>query len=87
MLSRCTSIVLLDRLKYIEGPEENTNELFNLENDPGELNNIYDVSKDKAALLASNLNKWRQTCSSAGPADTKIRQEDLEVLKSLGYVE
>jgi len=73
--------------KYIEGPKENTKELFNLETDPGELINRFEVFPDKVAELQTKLEIWKRTYSRSTPVDKKISAEDLLRLKSLGYIE
>ncbi len=77
----------IDKWKYIDGPDENTKELFDLEQDPGELNNIYAFFPDQANSLAEKLERWRKDFTSTKPAQTVIQPEDIEKLKSLGYVE
>ena len=73
--------------KYIEGPKEKTKELFDLENDPGELINRYKVFPDKVTELQTKLDIWKSTYSRSTPVDKKISAEDLSRLKSLGYIE
>ena len=79
--------VRLGDYKYIEGKEENTKELFNLTVDPGELTNIYNTEADKAAELASNLNQWMDTHKNNASEQGKISPDDLQRLRTLGYVE
>ncbi len=73
--------------KYIDGPQEQTQELFNLLVDPGELNNVCGGHTHQTQNLVAQLDRWRKHCTSAATAQSSIPPEDLEKLKSLGYVE
>ena len=79
--------IRLGTLKYIEGQEEETKELFDLSADPQELTNLYTTFPKKAAQLASKLEQWRQKHAGAKPVRGRISEEDLARLRSLGYVE
>ena len=72
------------RYKFIEAP---TPELYDLQEDPGELRNIYDRYLDVATSLRERLAEL----SAEGGADSDSAMEDLdpdtlEKLMSLGYV-
>jgi arylsulfatase A-like enzyme/Flp pilus assembly protein TadD len=72
------------RYKFIEAP---TPELYDLQEDPGELRNIYDRYLDVATSLRERLAEL----SAEGVADSDSAMEDLdpdtlEKLRSLGYV-
>ncbi|MBN1763808.1 MAG: sulfatase [Sedimentisphaerales bacterium] len=73
--------------KYIEGPEEKTRELFDLSKDTEELNNLYSSEAVKAQELAGLLYAWRKNNTSADSSPGRISEDDLEKLKTLGYVE
>jgi len=73
--------------KYIEGLEENTKELFDLESDPNELTNLYADFPDISSDLASRLEEWKQANSRAYSTRPEISEEDLAPLKALGYIE
>jgi choline-sulfatase len=73
--------------KYIEGAEEKSKELFNLDSDPRELRNLYDTSPRKALTLASQLEVMKRRYSGADSKKRVISKDDLSTLKSLGYVE
>lgn len=68
--------------KYVEAP---TPELYDLENDPGETNNVEeehgDVADGMAALLASLAAE-----AEAPSADVELDDASREALESLGYV-
>ena len=72
--------------KYIEGEEEGTKELFDLDADPGERNNLYESHREIAEALSAKIAAWK----AAYGRESKLQDlspEDLERLKALGYVE
>lgn len=73
--------------KYIEGDEEKSKELFNLKSDPQELTNLLTINQKKASELSSLLTKWKVAYSRVDTINSKIPEEDLKRLKTLGYVE
>ncbi|MBN1766016.1 MAG: sulfatase [Sedimentisphaerales bacterium] len=73
--------------KYIEGEEENTRELFNLANDPHELNNIFNKEPKVVTEMTTLLQKWKDKHITAKIAPAAIPKDDLDKLKSLGYIE
>ena len=87
--SRC---VIDGRYKFIQTPYKRTEELYDLDTDPLENNNLLkgataDISKN-AGKLRDQLEKWAQ---SAHPLETYFEQqqrnETIERLKSLGYIQ
>ncbi|MBN1763930.1 MAG: sulfatase [Sedimentisphaerales bacterium] len=73
--------------KYIETPEQNKFELFNLLSDPGETNNVFAEHPRQVSQLKISLNNWKNTHKPSTPAKQSIAPDDLEKLKSLGYVQ
>jgi arylsulfatase A-like enzyme len=73
------------RWKYIEAPEEGTKELYDLDADPKELENVADRFPTEVASLARELGTWKQAHASSAPEQT-LSESDVEALKSLGYV-
>jgi len=73
--------------KYIEGEEEGTRELFNLEDDPGELVNLYESSRTVADELRARIAAWKSDYARETGDRPKPSPEDLERLRALGYVE
>jgi arylsulfatase A-like enzyme len=65
-------------------------ELFNLDEDPGELNNLYAAESERASEMEDELvaleNVWRQRADTATTTPTPMDQESLEMLASLGYI-
>ncbi len=73
--------------KYILCQEENKRELFDLAKDPQEMKNLYTVFPDKARALSSQLETWKESVIVQDSVQPHISEDDLERLKSLGYVE
>ncbi len=72
--------------KFIQSPRP---ELYDLKNDPGEVKNLYDASADRASALKKKLEQELLKLGSGGLGageTAKTRTEDLEKLRSLGYV-
>ncbi|MBW2726069.1 MAG: sulfatase [Deltaproteobacteria bacterium] len=72
--------------KYIEAAQERSFELFDLDEDPGETNNLFEAMPREAETLASQLRDWRARSSSSGFAET-VDPEAAAALKALGYVQ
>lgn len=63
-------------------------ELYNLKDDPLELNNLANVRLEVVASLAKRLDEWCQTAKTCSPGLKQgISQYDKEKLRSLGYFE
>lgn len=73
--------------KYIEAKEENTKELFDLNADPQELNNIYSSFPEKVTELETRLEKWKNQYAKHNVKQNTISDEDRKRLESLGYVD
>ncbi len=73
--------------KYIEGTEDGSKELFNLERDPGERSNLYEPDSAKASELATRIDAWRRTHERNDVISPEVTDADKERLKALGYVE
>ena len=81
--------VRFENMKYIEGVEDNVKELFDLFSDPLEKRNLYASDPKKAEELASMIVECKAKCSRPGSSQTpgRISRDDIDALKSLGYVE
>jgi arylsulfatase A-like enzyme len=73
--------------KYIVGEEEGTRELFNLQEDPGELVNVCERFPAVADELQEKLAAWKEAFGREDGGLETLSPEDLERLKALGYVE
>jgi arylsulfatase A-like enzyme len=75
----------LGRFKYIEAPEENRVELYDLEADAGEKRDIAAQRPKETVALQVALARWRER---RGPRATDDASEDTqEALRALGYVQ
>lgn len=79
--------IRVGRWKYIEGAEEGTKELFDLDADPGEGSNLYSKLPEKAAALALQLESWRLSHTPDGLVQVPVSNEDEQRLHALGYVD
>lgn len=66
------------------GPEI---ELFNLADDPEELSNLADSEADRREELAALIESWDTATSKEDTDAANLSEDDIEALKSLGYVE
>jgi tetratricopeptide (TPR) repeat protein len=80
--SELTSIRTND-WKYIEAPEP---ELYNLKEDPHEVNNLISLQADKARLMREQLLKMIAIGHKAQQKTETMDAERLEQLASLGYI-
>lgn len=67
-------------------------ELYDIENDPNELNNLINVETKIAGELQKELFKWMESAKGidglpSSPEQLSVDKETEEVLRSLGYVE
>lgn len=75
------------RWKLIDAPDEGRRELYDLEGDPQERNNIVADHSDVADRLAAAIKQWHARQLELAPADPQQpSQEDLRRLELLGYV-
>lgn len=80
--------VIFDGWKLIWTPFQQPGmlyELYDVESDPDETDNLYEVEKARAGVLEKYLQEW-MTLQSQSVEDTRPTQKDLEILKSLGYI-
>ncbi len=62
-------------------------ELYNLANDPGELKNLIDEEKPRAEDMRKVIEEWDAKIPKGSAEAAELDGEDIEALKSLGYVE
>jgi arylsulfatase A-like enzyme len=80
--------VIFDGWKLIWTPFQQPGmlyELYDVESDPDETDNLYEAEKARAGVLEKYLQEW-MTLQSQSVEDTRPTQKDLEILKSLGYI-
>ncbi len=78
------------RYKYMISAD-GTRELYDIQSDPGELNNLIDTHPDIAAPLVSHLRQWHDSMPAytrpVAATDTdNISESTLQSLRSLGYL-
>ncbi|MHC5182710.1 MAG: sulfatase-like hydrolase/transferase, partial [Planctomycetota bacterium] len=83
----CSSLLSLtgDRWKYIQSSEP---ELYDLKNDPGELDNLIEPEAKRARLLQDELKLLiaEQVRETGSRSDQELDDESRKKLESLGYV-
>ena len=77
--------VLLEGWKLILN--EDTPELFYLPEDPGELADLSDAEPARVRELTALIEAWNVSTAAAMSLEPDLRKEDMEALRSLGYVE
>ena len=71
-------------LKYLHGPRP---ELFDLAQDPDELNDLYESRRDEAAAMKFKLREFLKENSLEGVSTTEVISEEVkEQLAALGYL-
>ncbi len=85
--ARCSPLFGVRRhgSKYIEAPEP---EFYNLDNDPGEVNNVYGAGTEESVEMAKLLNRLRNSwpLSDGESPVREMSAEEIDRLRSLGYV-
>lgn len=75
----------LGKWKYIHRPASDRHELYDLEGDPAELDNVYREDHPVALLSRSRLHALGAITGYTVPAD-QMGRDDLDALRSLGYL-
>ena len=77
--------VVYEGWKLIEGGGDV--ELYYLPDDPDELNNLAETDRDRVAQLREVIASWANSIESGTAEEAELDEEDVEALRSLGYVE
>ncbi|MBN2565931.1 MAG: sulfatase [Candidatus Eisenbacteria bacterium] len=85
--SRFSVGVRLPPWKYIESPEIDLVELYNLESDPWELTNLADSRPDVRAKLDALHKSWLATTPEKKVARENLTGRETEALRALGYIQ
>ncbi len=76
--------------KYIYNVKNKKEELYNLENDPSEQDNLIGESPEIAENLREELSRWMEEnerlAESYSSSEAELKNETKEALKALGYV-
>jgi arylsulfatase A-like enzyme len=84
--------VVLGGMGLVSGVGGEDAELYNLMNDPLELNDLAETETDKLEVMVRQLQAWEKLCSVSS-LDPELRTEEdldedtLKQLKSLGYIQ
>ncbi len=62
-------------------------ELFYLPDDPNELHNVAGENPERVAELRNMTEQWDKQCPRGKAQESKLSAEDVEALKSLGYLQ
>ena len=86
------NVIATDRWKLLEGSRE----LFDLENDPEETENVWDQNPEVVKQLLDQLDTWKrrdiknrrdfERSVAATEGDVELTQEEIEELRALGYL-
>lgn len=74
-----------DNLKYILEPKSSSMQVYDLARDPRETEDL--VAGSPPALPMSQLLTWVRSTQFSEPLQVNLSEEDIEQLRSLGYVE
>lgn len=86
--SRGTVLSIRDgRWKLINYVDESSIELFDLDQDPAEVNDLAALEAPIASGLENRLSAWRNQFSAPTDGSYEIAADDQEKLKSLGYLQ
>ena len=85
---RIERAVVSGALKLIQSTA-NKHELYDLEKDPNELNNLFEIQAADAEQLTNQLSKWMDSNSRITDSqdNTELDPEVLTRLKALGYIQ
>ena len=80
--------MIVDRFKLILTPEDSLEELYNLDQDPDEQRNLVSDDPDTTASLTKILlaRLAEAEARAARPQQQTLTEEQVERLRSLGYV-
>lgn len=79
--------VRVGKWKLIEGPEEGTLELYDLERDPEERLDLAPEEPNRVSRMKALIAAWRARYDAAAGAAAPLSDEARERLKAMGYVE
>ncbi|MFQ5490300.1 MAG: hypothetical protein ACE5GE_06215, partial [Phycisphaerae bacterium] len=80
------------RFKGIYNAEPGTLELYDLQADPGERNNLFATEASRAEALGAFARQWLSQCvqgdrNPPAPDSDQLDEKTLENLRSLGYID
>jgi len=78
--------IRLGRWKYSEDWGRESQELFDLAEDPEESRNLALELPDRTAELSRRLREWRRSDTAAAATSARMSEDDIARLRALGYV-
>lgn len=84
--NQTATAVIANGFKFIDSTR-GTRELYDLARDPEEQHNLYNASDPFSREMRAHLAEWLKIPAFRAPQGTKIDEENLRRLKSLGYVQ
>jgi arylsulfatase A-like enzyme len=82
--------ILRGSKKLIDHTSQETDEFFDLETDPGEVENLYHKDPEALTELRSALSKWRRRfhpANQGGADEEPLSEANRQALEALGYIE
>ena len=73
--------------KYIEDDDAETEELYDLRNDPGETENLVMRESGRASELREILRRWDASVLVVRSEDVELDEAAVRALRALGYVD
>ncbi len=77
--------ILIDEWKFVTNGKRS--ELYHLERDPGELENIAHLHPELVSTFTQRIRDWGESLVNIESDETELREDDVEALKSLGYID
>jgi len=74
-----------DGFKYILSPGDSSLEIYDLSGDPGEENNL--AGRTPSPALVSHMTSWYHSGLHTGPVRARLSREEIEQMRSLGYID
>ena len=77
--------ILVDDWKLVTNGKRS--QLYHLERDPGELENIAHLHPELVAAFTQQIRDWSDAVANRHSDEAELSEDDVEALKSLGYIE
>ena len=77
--------ILIDDWKLVTNGKRS--QLYHLERDPGELENIAHLHPELVAAFTQQIRDWSDAVANRYSDEAELSEDDVEALKSLGYID
>ncbi len=77
--------ILIDGWKLVTNGKRS--QLYHLERDPGELENIAHLHPELVAAFTKQIRDWNDAVANRYSDEAELSEDDVEALKSLGYID